>query len=269
MNRCWIQGNVGNTEAEVWRWFCFYLPLWGAIGYMIFVYYNVWSELKPASSNTSTQNVNPNLNNAPNSTEIVNQPSDDNIHESNSNIMNDNAVAGSSEQTTMQQQNSTSNVGSSGNNNNSKGGALQRIKYYPVVLFVCYFFATVRRLDELITSTDAPFWMAAIQVFMSALLGTGNACVYGLSPVIRQRDMQYIRKLMGKEEAPTKYVFCFAFVFCLLFIVCCVICNCYVFWRLLYSHHLHVQEIFIRQYQCWKTYPFPPINDPMVMIYIF
>ena len=234
----------------MWRWLTFYLPLWGAIGYMIFVYSRVWNELKaPSVTNTSTNDVTANAAASggaapaaaattkstgtgsdaaapaePAAAEMVSHPSDENVHESNSNVIGNNTNAGGgSSLNTLHPQHSTSDVGggSSGNAVGSQNagagggrgsGALQRIKYYPVVLFVCYFFATVRRLDELITGTDAPFGLAAIQVFMSALLGTCNALVYGLSPVIRKRDMDFIKQCLGKEPEPTKLsTLCFCF----------------------------------------------------------
>lgn len=53
----------------------------------------------------------------------------------------------------------------------SGGGTLQRIKFYPFVLFGCYLFATIRRIAELASPDNvAPFGIAACQVFTSALL---------------------------------------------------------------------------------------------------
>lgn len=126
-----------------------------------------------------------------------------NQHPSSSQIMDD-AGAGSSENH-LGHQNSSGNVNGAGGGSRG-GGALQRIKYYPLVLFCCYFFATIRRLDELFTGNEAPFALAALQVFFSALLGTCNAMVYGLSPMIRKRDMEYLRACFGG-----KYVICFEF----------------------------------------------------------
>merc|ERR1712129_92337 len=83
----------------------------------------------------------------------------------------------------------------------SGGGTLQRIKFYPFVLFGCYLFATVRRIAE-VASDDgvAPFAIAAIQVFTSALLGTCNAILYGFTPVVWDRDSKWIRGVLGCAE---------------------------------------------------------------------
>lgn len=77
----------------------------------------------------------------------------------------------------------------------SGGGTLQRIKFYPFVLFGCYLFATIRRVAEW-ASTDhvAPFGIAACQVFTSALLGTCNAILYGFTPVVRKKDSEWFRR---------------------------------------------------------------------------
>merc|ERR1712129_50707 len=84
----------------------------------------------------------------------------------------------------------------------SGGGTLQRIKFYPFVLFGCYLFATVRRIAEVVSDDGvAPFGIAAIQVFTSALLGTCNAILYGFTPVVWEKDSKWIRALCGCARA--------------------------------------------------------------------
>ena len=81
--------------------------------------------------------------------------------------------------------------------NSSKSTTLQRMKYYPMVLVICYTPATIRRLSELLTndSITSPFWLAAFQVFFSSLIGVGNAAVYGLSQrSVREKDIEWIKE---------------------------------------------------------------------------
>ena len=76
----------------------------------------------------------------------------------------------------------------------SKSTTLQRMKYYPMILMICYLPATIRRLSELFTNDTAisPFWLAGLQVFFSALIGFGNAMVYGWSQnAVRNKDKEW------------------------------------------------------------------------------
>merc|ERR1712233_47732 len=86
----------------------------------------------------------------------------------------------------------------------SGGGTLQRIKYYPFVLFGCYLFATIRRFAEWASEDHiAPFGIALIQVFTSALLGTCNAILYGFTPVVRKKDSEWIRSKCCSKNGPS------------------------------------------------------------------
>ena len=78
--------------------------------------------------------------------------------------------------------------------NSSKSSTLQRMKYYPMILMICYLPATIRRFSELFTNdtVTSPFWLAALQVFFAALIGFGNAMIYGWSQsAVRKRDKEW------------------------------------------------------------------------------
>lgn len=223
---CWL-------ESEAWRWFAFYVPLWGSIGFMLFVYARIWNEISPKNTNQqqSSDNVMKNTSNADNTTndnnkqntsnvtnnntdnvtnntdntDVNKNESEDNINQSSSQIVGGNQESSNNN---VQRQSSDNVFGSNEDNNNSSnannnnsnenntsnGGMIQRMKYYPFVLIACYAFATIRRLVELFSGGQAaPFWIAGIQVFTSACLGTCNALVYGLSPMIRERDKQWFQ----------------------------------------------------------------------------
>jgi len=56
---------------------------------------------------------------------------------------------------------------------------LSKVIYFPLVLFVTYFFGVFRRVFE-ICGGETPFWLAFVHIGLSALLGFGNALVYGV-----------------------------------------------------------------------------------------
>lgn len=67
---------------------------------------------------------------------------------------------------------------------------LRKVFYFPLVLFVCYFFAFVRRLLEVLGNLTTPYWLAILHITFSSLLGLGNAIVYGaINSMMRQQIM--------------------------------------------------------------------------------
>lgn len=223
---CWIkyvQGTSSDPWGEVWRWICFYLPLWGSIIYVAIVYYRIWGQLTAPevqrknsnivdTTNANTTNTTTNKQNGNGQTTNV----DDNNNErdeiqpevkpSASDVYNDGQHGhypqNSSTGNIVGYQPSATDVTNAqspsmeDNNQTPKsgGGTLQRIKFYPFVLFGCYLFATIRRIAEWASDDHvAPFEIAAFQVFTSALLGTCNAILYGFTPVVRKKDSEWIR----------------------------------------------------------------------------
>lgn len=66
---------------------------------------------------------------------------------------------------------------------------LKKVVFFPMVVFICYFFAFVRRLLE-VGYTNIPFWLAVLHIGPSSLLGLGNAIVYGtINRMFRQQIM--------------------------------------------------------------------------------
>jgi len=227
---CWITSNP-SPWGELWRFLCFYIPLWGSIVYVAIVYYRIWGQLTapeaqprkssdvavvahpdaPTKVASTTNTDSPNGDTAATTTTAEVQPK---TRDSNSDVytgtdhlnlhraQNSSGVdvfAGSGYPQSSEHLNgvheSAEEVSSAPK---SGGGTLQRIKFYPFVLFGCYLFATVRRIAE-VASDDgvAPFGIAAIQVFTSALLGTCNAILYGFTPVVWEKDSQWIRAVCG------------------------------------------------------------------------
>ena len=82
--------------------------------------------------------------------------------------------------------------------NSSRSTTLQRMKYYPMVLIVCYAPATVRRLGELFTVGDehtTPWGLAALQIVCAGMIGFVNAAVYAFSQkAVRDRDAEWFKQ---------------------------------------------------------------------------
>ena len=188
INRCWIKFEP-DPWGELWRWLCFYIPLWGSITYVAVVYYKIWGQLTApepqrrnsgAAAPTQIEAVTSNTGQTTNADEEREiKPV---VRPSASDVFNDatghNAGGSSAGDVISGYQPSVTDVtvakGASVEDNQppkSGGGTLQRIKFYPFVLFGCYLFATIRRIAEWASADHvAPFGIAACQVFTSALL---------------------------------------------------------------------------------------------------
>lgn len=61
-----------------------------------------------------------------------------------------------------------------------------KLRLYPVVLLVCYLFATCNRMLEFLLAKEGPsFWIAMMGAVISNLSGFINALVYGFTPAVR------------------------------------------------------------------------------------
>jgi len=66
---------------------------------------------------------------------------------------------------------------------NSMQTVLNRMKFYPLVLLITYFFATVNRVSQIFS--DPIFLLACLHYFFSTLSGLFNCFVYGWTPTVR------------------------------------------------------------------------------------
>lgn len=116
---CWIHDD--DSISIVWRFLQFYIPLWAAISYNIFVYTKVHRKIK------AIQQLDPSSN------------------------------------TTM----------------------MSRMKYYPLVLIICFTPGTINILFEL--SGKSSFGLNILHAIFAASQGMMNAVVYGLTPAVYER----------------------------------------------------------------------------------
>jgi len=78
---------------------------------------------------------------------------------------------------------------------------LKKVVFFPLVIFVCYFYAFIRRLLEVIGNLTTPFWLAVLHVTFAALLGLGNAIVYGtINSMMRYQIMTDCCKYGDESE---------------------------------------------------------------------
>jgi len=193
---CWIRSDLDGygiwNWGEFWRWICFYISLWGSIAFTAVAYGKIWGQLNAKEVERRNSDVGNDK-----STEITttnaNAGSSSDVY-ADGTTKHPSQESGTLDATNYQA--STVSVAASEQNEAPKsgGGTLQRIKYYPFVLFGCYFFANIRRFSEWASPDHiAPFGIAAMQVFTSALLGTCNAILYGFTPVVRKKDSEWIR----------------------------------------------------------------------------
>lgn len=74
---------------------------------------------------------------------------------------------------------------------------IRKLKLYPVVLLLCYLFATFNRMLEFVLEKEGPsFWIAMIGAVISNLSGLMNAVVYAFTPAVRSA----LSSCMSSEE---------------------------------------------------------------------
>ena len=63
--------------------------------------------------------------------------------------------------------------------------AINRLRFYPLVLIGCWFFPTINRLQNFADPENPVVWLACVSVGLSSLNGFFNALVYGFTPGVR------------------------------------------------------------------------------------
>jgi len=78
---------------------------------------------------------------------------------------------------------------------------LRKVVFFPLVVFVCYFFAFVRRMLEVCGLENTPYWLAVLHISFSSLLGLGNAIVYGaVNATVRRHIITICCEAPEQEE---------------------------------------------------------------------
>ena len=147
--KCWISHD---GAAQVWSWLCFYIWLWLVFIIIAVLYYKIYRRMAMMEEISATNIHNNNNNNNSNESETEATPAAGGSGHGNSNKKNRQRSA------TMRTAN--------------------RIRWYPAVLFICFFWATFRRVWNF-SGDDSPFWIVCLRVFFAALYGFCNAIVYG------------------------------------------------------------------------------------------
>jgi hypothetical protein len=62
---------------------------------------------------------------------------------------------------------------------------VDRLKYYPMILIVCWTFATINRIYDSIHPRSPSLGLIVMQTIFQTLQGFFNAMVYGLTPSVR------------------------------------------------------------------------------------
>lgn len=80
-----------------------------------------------------------------------------------------------------------------------QNNTLQRMKFYPMVLILCYLFATIRRVLDWATADQTPFYWAMLHTFFAAIPGVLNAVVYGLTKDVKRKNVEFWSGICGKD----------------------------------------------------------------------
>merc|ERR1719229_805956 len=146
---CWIKPY--DKVDIMWRYLCFYGPLWIAIIYMIIIYIKVFKRL------TSIDDIEIDENDDESEEEFINQSEESQKMTANtSSFGGDSSVISidhlSSEEMERRLQRKQNNT-------------LQKMKFYPMILIFCYTFATIRRVIDWATEDQTPYWLAVLHTF--------------------------------------------------------------------------------------------------------
>merc|ERR1712146_303375 len=71
--------------------------------------------------------------------------------------------------------------------------SFKRMRYYPLVLLVANFFATINRIAQMFTEPN--FELAVLHVFFGNLVGLFNALIYGWNDAVRAKNEELCRTL--------------------------------------------------------------------------
>jgi hypothetical protein len=74
-----------------------------------------------------------------------------------------------------------------GHNAEGQDKLLRRIKFYPLVLVLCWAFATIDIVYITLSGGDFVLWLQGLHIFFSTVQGFFNACVYGMTPTVRNK----------------------------------------------------------------------------------
>lgn len=157
---CWISTEENESWGTAWRFVTFYVPLWACIAYNTYVYVLVIRRLRMLTGERIADDEPPTPDGA-------------------SRPRSESEAARAREE---------------------RPAVLDRVKYYPLVLTACYFFATINRIVQV--SGASVFWLTVLHTMGASSQGTLNAVVYGLTPQVRAAFRTVLDDLRGAVGAP-------------------------------------------------------------------
>jgi hypothetical protein len=93
---------------------------------------------------------------------------------------------------------------------------IKRLKFYPMILIVCWIFGTINRVYLFVAPNDPQAWLTILHVFFGSINGLFNAIVYGISgpvkvlivktccPCFAPRKKKKQEDLFAQQELPEK-----------------------------------------------------------------
>jgi len=181
---CWIKGV---TDIDImWRYICFYGLIWVAIIYMIVIYVKVWKRLNVVHYDIDGEDGVEDMDDEKREMNTVhtagNGTTGDVPAVSSTSVISAGDQQGSSEQVQLQRK---------------QNNTLQRMKFYPLILLICYTFPTIRRVIDWATNDQTPYFLAVLHTFFAAIPGFLDAIVYGLTKDVKQTDKRCLNTHCG------------------------------------------------------------------------
>eukprot|EP00457_Paulinella_chromatophora_P006714 gb/GEZN01006733.1/.p1 GENE.gb/GEZN01006733.1/~~gb/GEZN01006733.1/.p1 ORF type:complete len:330 (-),score=36.45 gb/GEZN01006733.1/:576-1565(-) len=80
------------------------------------------------------------------------------------------------------------------------GRDMYRIRLYPLVLVVCWFWGSVNSIYTTFTGSLGPLWLNILHIFFASSMGAVNAAVYGFTPAVNQ-EVQHLLGCSGRPSS--------------------------------------------------------------------
>lgn len=84
--------------------------------------------------------------------------------------------------------------------NQTNLGTLKRMRYYPLGLIFCYFWAIINRTFQAANHGDPAFWLSVLHIIFSSSQGLVNAIIYGFTPAIKNKMAAILSDFKAETE---------------------------------------------------------------------
>eukprot|EP00899_Mesostigma_viride_P014372 jgi/Mesvir1/22936/Mv19449-RA.1 len=82
---------------------------------------------------------------------------------------------------------------------------VKRLFFYPLILLVCWAWATANRIQNFVSPESPHFWLYVLHISFSSLQGFLNSLAYGLNAGVRQQVRSTVGRLFGSRPPDSDF----------------------------------------------------------------